>query len=320
MYLRHLIILGLIVGAAMFLPSNVFAEENELSGPQNSQKAPGHVSPSVGFDNAVVISDVPAKEEVIVGPAAVKTDVPAKQEAVMAPNPSMKNGEVKQQRSNVPLNNTDSQKSAAASQNMYNQAKSHVQPDLNKTEKSANKARQPEKVAAVQEHNNGLGKNTQTPKNGSKNSDLNSLHNSKTDAKKQVQSGGLEPQREYTNISVAKKENQSDPLLQEPQENSGIPSDEERIPKVSQVPNPTQRTSSNGGPSNDRGSQGLSTISFLDKWFVWNPFYEIKRVQSYPSQHTWLNNQWLNAPPSPPPIAAPFHLTFTANLATDNDK
>jgi hypothetical protein len=320
MYLRHLIISGLIVGAAMFLPSNVFAEENELSGPQN-QKAPGQVSPSVGSDNAVVISDVPAKEEVIVGPAAVKTDVPAKQEALMTPNPSMKNqGEVKQQRSNVPPNNPDSQKSAAAAQNMHNQAKSHVQYDLNKTGKSVNKARQPEKVAAVQEHNNGLGKNKQTPKNGSKNSDLDYLHNSETDAKKQVQSGGLGPQGKYTNLSVVKGENQSDTFLQEPQEKSGIPSDEERIPKISQVPNPTQRTSSNGGPSNDRGSQGLSTISFLDKWFVWNSFYENKRVQSYPSQHTWLNNQWLNAPPSPPPIAAPFHLTFTANLATDNDK
>jgi hypothetical protein len=263
---------------------------------------------------AAVKPDVPAKEEAIGGPTAVKPNVPAKEEAVAEHNPAMKNqGGVKQQRSKVPPNNPASQKSAAASQNLHDQAKGHVQSALNKTEKSVNKDREPEKVAAVQEHNNGLGKNTQTPKNGSKNSDLDSLHNSETEAKKQVQSVGFEPQGENTNLSVVKMENRSEPLLQESQEKSGIPSAEEKIPKVSEVLNPTKRTGSNGGPSNDRGSQGLNTISFLDKWFVWNRYYEIQLVQSYLSQHTWLNNQWVNAPPSPPPIAAPFYLTFTVN-------
>ncbi|MFS0779935.1 hypothetical protein ABC255_28630 [Neobacillus sp. 3P2-tot-E-2] len=338
MNIRHLFISGLIVGAAMFLPGNVFAEENELIGLQNSQKAPGQVSPSVGIDNAAVKSDVPAKEEAIVGPAAVKPDVPAKEEAmvgpsavkpdvpakkeaVMASNPSMKNqGGIKQQQSKVPPNNPASQKSAAASQNLHDQAKGHVQSALNKTEKAVNEARDPEKVSAVQEHNNGLEKNTPTPKNGSGNSDLDSLHNSETEVKKQVSPASFEPQGKDTVLSVVKKESRSEPLLQESLEKSGIPSAEEKIPKVSEVPTLTQRTGTNGGPSNDRGSQGLNTISFLDKWFVWNPYYEIQLVQSYLSQHTWLNNQWVNAPPSPPPIAAPFYLTFTVNLATGNDK
>lgn len=331
MYLRHLFISGLIVGAAMFLPGNVFAEENELSGPQNSQKAPGQVSPSVGIDNAAVKSDVPAKEEAIVelaavkpdvptkeeaivGPTAVKPNVPAKEEAVAEPNPAMNSqGGVKQQPSKVPPNNPAIHKSAAAPQQLHDQAKGNVQSALNKTEKSVNEARDPEKVAAVEEHHNGLEKNTPTPKNESGNSDLYSLHNSETEVKKQVYPASFEPQGKDTDLAVVKKENRSEPLLQESQEKSGIPSAEEKIPKVSEVPNPTQRTGSNGGPSNDRGSQGLNTISFLDKWFVWNPYYEIQLVQSYLSQHTWLNNQWVNAPPSPPPIAAPFYLTFTAN-------
>ena len=36
---RHLLISGLMVGAAMFLPDNAFAEKNEVSGQQNSPKA-----------------------------------------------------------------------------------------------------------------------------------------------------------------------------------------------------------------------------------------------------------------------------------------
>lgn len=326
---RHLLISGLMIGAAMFLPGNVFAEENELSGPQNSEKAAGQVSPSVGIDNAAVKSTVPTKEETVVVPAAVKPNVPAKEEAVVVPvavkpnvpakekavvvpNSAMKNqGGVKQQPSKVPPSNPASEKSAAASQNLPDQAKGNVQSALNKTEKAVHKAHEPGKAAAVQEHNNGLGKNTTTPENGSGNSDLDSLHNAETEVKKQVQSVSFEPQGEDTDLSVAKKENRSEPLVQEPQEKGGIPADEEEIPKGIQVPNPTQRTSSNGGPSNDRVSQGLSTISFVDKWFVWDSYYEIQLVQSYLSQHTWLNNQWMNAPPSPPPQEAPLLETVT---------
>ncbi|MCQ6277164.1 hypothetical protein JMM81_20015 [Bacillus sp. V3B] len=319
MQFRHLLILGLMVGAVMFLPDNAFAEKNELSGQQDSQKASGHVNPSVGIDKA-----------------AVKPNVPATEKAVVVPDPAMKNqGEVKQYPAEVSTN-----KPAAASQNLPDQAKGNVQSILNKNEKTI-KDRKPEKVPAAASQNlpdqakgnvqstlnkkvkavkdrvsekgsaAELGKNTPTPESGSGESTLDSLHNSEKEVKKQVQSVRFEPQGEDIHLSVAKKENRSDSLVEAPQEKGDVPLGEEEIPKVSQVLNPTQRTSGHGGQSNDRVSQGLSTISFLDKWFVWNPYYEIQFVQPYLSRHTWLNNQWVNAPPSPPPQEAPLLETVT---------
>lgn len=77
-----------MVGAVLFLPDNAFAEKNELSGQQNSQKASGQVKPSVEIDNA-----------------AVKPNVPANGKALVVLDPTMKNqGGVKQQPSEVSTN------------------------------------------------------------------------------------------------------------------------------------------------------------------------------------------------------------------------
>lgn len=326
LHFRHLLISGLMVGAAMFLPDNAFAEKNELSGQQSFQKASVQVNPSVGIDKAAVESNVPAQEK-----------------AVALPDPAMKNqSEVKQQPPEVPSNKpvAASQKPAVAPQKLPDQARGNMQSALNKTKKIV-KARESEKVPAaasknlpdqakgnvqsvlnkpekaVKDHASenaaaaGLGKNTPTSESGSGDSTLDSLHNSEKEVKNQVQSVRFEPQGEDTHLAVAKKENRSEFLVQAPQKKADIPSGEEEIPKASQVPNPTQRTSGHGGQSNDRVSQGLSTISFLDKWFVWNSYYEIQLFQSYLSRHTWLNNQWVNAPPSPPPQEAPLLETVT---------
>lgn len=324
LHFRHLLISGLVIGAAMFLPDNAFAEKNELSGQQNSQKVSGQVEmdnaavkPNIlAQEKAVVIPEavkpnVPAKEKTVAVPEAVKPSVPAKEKAVMVPDPAMKNqGGVKQQPSKGSPNNPTFQKPGAASHNLPDQAKGNVKSALNKTEKAV-KAHESKKGTAVQENNNGLRKNTPTPESGSGNSALDSLHNSETKVKNQIQSIRVEPQEENTHLSMPKEENLSKSLVPRSQEKGDIPSGEKEIPKISQGPNPTQRTSGHGGPSNDRVSQGLNTISFLDKWFTWNPYYEIQFVQPYLSQHTWLNNQWVNAPPSPPPQKAPLLETVT---------
>ena len=362
MHFRHLLISGLVIGAVMFLPDNAFAEKNELSGQQDSQKASGQfetanaaikpdimaqekaavpqaaepnvpakekavvpqvaepnvpakekvvvpqaAEPNVPAKEKVVVPqaaepNVPAKEKAVAVPEAARPNVPAKGKTVVVPDRAMENqGRINQQPSKVSPNNPASQKSGAGLENLPEQAKGNVKSALNKAEKAV-KAHESKKGTAVGENHNGLGKNAPAPESGSGNSALNALHNSEI----KIQSIRVEPQGENKHLSMFKNENRSESLVPEPQEKGNIPSGEQEIPKAaSQVPHPTQRTSSHEGPSNDRVGKGLSTISFPDKWLTWNPYYETQFIQFYFSRQTWLINQWVNAPPSPPPQEAP---------------
>jgi hypothetical protein len=100
----------------------------------------------------------------------------------------------------------------------------------------------------------------------------------------------------------------SESVVQEPQKE---PASKEEIPKVNQVLNQTQRSNGSGGQSNDRVNHGINNLSLLDKWFEWNHYYEIKLVQPYLSRQALLNTQWVNAPPSQPPQAAPLLTNVT---------
>ncbi|MBM4761351.1 hypothetical protein [Bacillus sp. B15-48] len=296
MHFRQILISCLVIGAAMFIPGNVFAEKNEHSGQQNSQKTSGQVQ----MDNQAVKPNILAKEKTVVASEAVKPNVSAQEKAVVVPDSAIKNqGGVKQQPSKVSPNNSASQKAGAALQHLPDPAKGNGKSAVNKTVK----AHESKKRTAVQEKNDGLGRNAQIREREFRNIALDTVHDSETRVNTQNETIRVETQGENTHLS----ENHSESLVSEPQEKGNIPSDERKIPKVvKQIPNPTQRTSGHEGPPTDRVSQGLSTNSFLDKWFTWNSYYEIQLVQSYLSQEKWLNNQWVNAPPSPPPQEALF--------------
>jgi hypothetical protein len=116
----------------------------------------------------------------------------------------------------------------------------------------------------------------------------------------------FEPKAKGSDLSSAKKVEHFEPSLPVPPQKGNVPASKEEIPNVDQVINPTQRLNSSGGQSNERGSQGLQTVSFLEKWFEWNKYNEIKLVQAYFSRDKLMNNQWVNAPPSQPPQESSF--------------
>lgn len=290
---RHFLISGLMLGTAMFLPGHAFAEGNELSGQQNSQNASLQANPSVKTNHAAVQTNIPAKTE--------------NNKSLVIPKSATKDqGGVKQQPSQM----TPQQAASVVQQNLPNQAKGNVQSTIKKTKKIVHAVRQ-DKVVAVPENNKGLVKNQPTPKKGAGNSTIHSLHKTDTDVKNKVQSTRLvhkvEPQQKWegSHFLVLKKEGRSERLVQEPPKRGKVPTSKEEIPVVSQDLNPTQRTNSSGGQSNDRVSNGFSTISVMDKWFEWKKYFEVKLVQPYLSRHELLSNQWVNAPPSPPPQEAP---------------
>ncbi|CAH2714125.1 hypothetical protein BACCIP111895_01279 [Neobacillus rhizosphaerae] len=293
MHFRYILITGLMVGAAVFLPDNAFAEKNELSGQQHSQNASVQANISVKTDNRAVQTNVPAKAE----------NTKSLKNTAVIPEPAVKNqARGKQTASNNSIQRAASQKSAAAARELPEQAKGNMQSALKKAEK-ADKTPESEKAAARQENHKGLGKNKPAPKNEAGDSD--SLPNTIIEVKNKVQSAGLVKGFE-PNLSISKKEDSFELIVPESRKQGQVPASQGEIPKMSLEINPTQRTNSSGGQSNDRISSGISTISLMDKWFEWNKYYEIKLVQPYLSRDAFLNNQWVNAPPAPPPQEAPF--------------
>lgn len=272
LHFRYLLIsFVLLVGATIYLPDKAFAEKNELNGIQDSQK--DSVQPNV-----------PAKAENAKS-LINSAEVPKSAQAV-----------ANQQPVKITRQPAASEKPVAASQNLPDQAKGNGRSAIKQTEKAVIAGT--EQAAAVQESKSRSEKNKPTSKNAVSDQTETDEEN-RTQPRRLVKK--FETQGEGLRLSLSKKEARFEPLVLESQKKGQVPGNKEAIPNVNQVMNPTQRSNSSGGQSNDRVSSGLSTISLLDKWFEWNKHYEIKLSRSYFSRQLLLNNQWVNAPPLPPP-------------------
>lgn len=113
-----------------------------------------------------------------------------------------------------------------------------------------------------------------------------------------------EVSRELQRTGQSVFDSSSQDKVTEPVHEEKRPVTREKLPDVSKMTNQTQRTSHSSGQSNDRVHSGFITFNWVDKWFEWNTSYEIQLVQPYLSRLSLLNNQWVNAPPSPPPQRA----------------
>ncbi|MFJ7724773.1 hypothetical protein ACIQXV_01290 [Neobacillus sp. NPDC097160] len=309
LHFRHFLLPALMVGAALFLPGNAFAEKNEHNGQPNSHKE------MVQANNPSEKTETPAKQVKVLmnaKDAAKGANVPPKNENAMTtgkpvtvPEPARKN----QQASNGAPKQAASQKPAtAAPKALPDQAKGNGY-GLNKTEKTVEAPGQ-EKQAAGQEIERELEKNKLTTHDVAVHS-ADITVNDKSESTRLVPK--FEPQGEgsdLSNLNPNPKPFERFEFQQPvPLEKDNVPVSKEEIPKVDQAINPPQRSDSSGGQSNDRVSTGVSTISLIDKWFVWNKDYEMKLVQPYLSCYALMNSQWVNAPPSPPPQEAPFFKT-----------
>lgn len=291
LHFRHFLISALMVCAALILPGQAFAEKNEPNGNANSHKELVPVKSSL--EKTAAQTNLPAKAEQAKSVA----------KPVVVPEPASKRqNEVKQQISKGVPKQVVSQKPAVAPKSLPEQAngKGYGLSNSKKTEQPVNAPGQ-EKSAAVQESKKEFVQELKTTpaKNFSK---IPTVEN-KTESTKLV--NRVEPQAQGSDVSVPKKVEYSKPIVTRPAEKEKVPSSKEEIPAVDQAVNPTTRSNSSGGPSNDRVSQGPNMITPLDKWFEWIRYYEIKLIQPYLSRYAFLNNQWVNAPPSPPPQVAP---------------
>ncbi|MDF2789446.1 MAG: hypothetical protein K0S80_2544 [Neobacillus sp.] len=279
MHFRQFLILALLVGAAMFFPDNAFAEKNELR-PQKGQ-APASIPEHASIPDAEPVPQAASIPE----PATIA--VPAKSEEAKSLNKTIPEHARENQ---VQAKQLPAQNQAELEKSLPEQANGNMKP-LEKRAEKVVQVNVPEQAEAVQANHTVKRLN---PKNSIQDTDYE-VNVEKVDTIVYLQDEDVD----ITN---------SESFGQEPQKD---PASKEEFPKVNQVLNQSQRSNSSGGQSNDRVNQGINNLSFLDKWFEWNHYFEIKLVQPYLSRLALMNTQWVNAPPSPPPQAAPFLTNVT---------
>jgi hypothetical protein len=280
-HFRQFLITALFVGAAMFLPDNAFAEKNELR-PQKGQ-APASILEQASIPEAA------SKPE----PATIA--VPAKAEEAQSLNKSIPEQalENQAQAKQLPAQNTPNQ--AALEKSLPEQANENAKSVVKKAEKVVQ--------VNVPEHREAVQANHTVEQLNPKNSIQDTVSEDKVEKVKPEKVDNID-YLQAEDLEITKSES----VVQEPQKN---PASKEEIPKVNQALNQTQRSNGSGGQSNDRVNHGINNLSFLDKWFEWNDYFEIKLVQPYLSRQALMNTQWVNAPPSPPPQAAPLLTNVT---------
>lgn len=271
MHFRHFLMTGLMVGAALFFPDGAFAEKNEIRGQE--QKAE---RVSVQPVTKAVPAHVPDKIES--APSIIETD------------------------SSITPSVVDSNKPDAVLKNLPDQAKANVQP----AEKKVEKVTGLEKAATVQEKTKELAANKSTPKKMVDDAVFNSSHKSEAVEKnKAAEMSRLEQNTEPSNEKILES------FVPSLSNHGKAPDNKEEMPKVNQITNQTQRTSSTGGKTNDRTSQGLGTLSLMDKMFEWTTYVNVLHEHLYFSRQEFLIHQWVNAPPLPPPLTASYYKNVT---------
>ena len=280
LHFRSFIIPALMAGAALFLPNQAFAEKHEPNGQANS-----HVVEAQSLKN---VNKVVTKVNVPLKPQQVKTVV-EKKAAVPAPASKAQGQAVQHVLKKAVLEKPP-------------EVKKPLPPQANGNAYGHSEQKKKEQPAVVSPIKEDVPETPTERADGTvavvKNTSVSKEPVSVESRSKQVES--IDQVSSVTPVTPVKDK---------------VPASKEEPLAVDQVFNPAPRSNSGGGgQSSDRVSQGLHTISFLEKWFEWNRHYELKLVHPFLSRYNLKHQQWVNAPPSPPPKTAPFLNTVTRRI------
>jgi hypothetical protein len=276
-----------MAGAAILLPHHAFAEKNVPSVKAIPQNA---------ADQAHNTAAQKAKEMVVHQSAM-------KQTGKTTPSPVVK------QISKTTTSLASSRKPAVVGKNAAAQVTEKGQSALVKTAKTVQPPGQA-KAAVVKETNKSVSKND-VVKSAAPLIQHEMAVESKAQPERPITIHKMESKRKSIPAEVSNKGRKLTAKVPEPVKKENTPVSQENLPKISQMLNQTQRTNSSGGDSNDRISHGSSTINGMDKWLEWDFYEQSQLVQLYVSRQSFIQNQWMNAPPSPPPQDAPFFKNVT---------
>jgi hypothetical protein len=294
--IRHFILMGVFLGAASFFPNNALAEKN-------------------GSANQPVPQNIEVRTQVL-----HKADTPeATNKAVPVSSDSV--NKKPEQVGQKPVQKTDSRptqfiKPVQKLPDKTDRSNKKVIPSLKKKIK-AGKPPEPVVLEKDQAPSQAKPKGV-TPKFTKASKVLPpSQRKYEADQHSHTPGGNAKPENftENENLSVSKMKRSSLNLEEEPliEDNQKSPSDNRKSPRVIEImSNPPQRTQSPGGQSSEQTSAGAGAISFIASLFGWNEYFDWNQGRLYNSRQAVYFHQWIKAPPSPPPKAAPFFLPFTA--------
>ncbi|WP_223588996.1 hypothetical protein [Neobacillus bataviensis] len=297
MHIRNFILMGVFLGAAAFLPNHAFAEKNGAAGQPEPQNPAVHT------------------------PVLEKNEEPLVTEKAMPVTPEnvhKNQGEVVQNPGTNPRTKQTSTNPVPKSPNKTNKGIEKAALSSQKNIKSAESAEPAAKEKAARQTgpskpNAVTNKPPEDPKSLTSNQtgfeEENNSRPSGLDAKS-------EPYPKDTEPSVSIKTNSSLTLPQKPlkdEENKTPANNRQYLGDIEILSNPPPRTPSAGGQSNEQFSPGTGTTSFIASRLDWDEYFGLNLGQLYTSRQAKYCHQWINAPPLPPPKAAPFFTTFTVN-------
>jgi hypothetical protein len=287
MRIRHYILMGVLVWAAVFLPTHVFAEKNKGAA-QSGNTHPAEVHTSV----VGKVEKIDSLQKAAT--AAPEPKRKGQKEEVQKP-------EVRKDRNAdtrvIPVHEPGNKRHSdeAASPPTHKRKITPVsKPSVNEDEKR--EAERKNQQANLKEKKEEISQSTEK-----------FMHEPQREKE-------LTFQRQQKKVNVGKK---GDPISQTikekgpaqrksvhgrgksaPSENKAIPGD---VEAVNNVP---QRLPSSGGQAQETFSHGTGMVSFLHHPAVWDIGLKLRTI--YHSREDTYCYQWMKAPPSPPPKAAPF--------------
>ncbi|MFD0826285.1 hypothetical protein ACT8ZR_11520 [Neobacillus sp. M.A.Huq-85] len=353
MQIRNFILIGVILGAAAFLPNHAFAVEKGAAVPSKSQNTKVHTLVSENSENPMASekespvtpeninkSQGGAVQKPVTNPNAQQQTTPNKP-VPTSPNktdrsikkvvPSLeKNRKASESPKSAPAKVKETGQTAKPAAVKVKETGQTVKPAAVKVKETGQTAKpaaakvkdtgQTAKPAAAKVKDTGqtgrvkpnavTNKLPEVPKSPSSNQ-------TKSEAETNSRPPNLKAKSEaFTSdpeTSVSIKTSRSLTLAEKPlvEEDNKTPSKSRENPgDIEIMNNPPQRTQSFGGQSNELFSPGAGSIGFSANRFDWDEYFGLNLSHIYTSRQAKYCHQWINAPPSPPPKAAPFFLTL----------
>ncbi|CAM4041767.1 hypothetical protein [Mesobacillus thioparans] len=301
MHFQQLIIIGIIASVALLVPDMAFAEKDSNAGkgpqPLAAQQAPlpnktANTEASAKSTGQTAVKKQPIQKEVVQKPVQAKTpDKPV--DALKA------NGKASSSKKNEKA--AQPQKTKASNPGNPNQAKHNQKHSNNQNKKAA--------VNSI--HTKDPETKRRSPGLEEKVKRSERLAQPPSSVKKTANAEGRK------GPAAKKVESDSSQFENNSSQDERDPSKNDRYPQGDNLPNPPSRTKASGGPSSDRSSYGNSSTFLTDKWFIWDEAFHLNLIQPFMSRVTVFQSQWVNAPPSPPPLGAPVFLPYTDAIATE---
>ncbi|MCM3571006.1 hypothetical protein [Neobacillus mesonae] len=293
MHFRHILFSGLLTCTALFVSDHAFAAKDEINRTQHAANTTVQVEKAVKTELPAKSSDK-AKDAVSIHKPLKKskTDMEQQKKVPAISQATNANKKAVEKISSVVEKKRDKGQSDNIQANGLQKADTNTKPKGSKVQQQSPKAEKRQPAQTTKQ-------DIRTEKAPSAENQKESNKTKHTNINKAVTTKPAKQKLEKQKLEKSKLEKQK------PVKSEKAPVEQKTIPDLNQALNQSQRMNGSGSKANDRVNTSFSTINLVDKWIIWHHYFEVQLIQPYFSRLNLLRNQWVNAPPSPPPQFAP---------------